>query len=1102
MTIAAGKTPYHSYFPGSAMSPEAIPFEYLDDADINVSVVDGAALTEGVDYQLGGDGRTGTGTITALVDAGSDEWQLWSETPTQQQIELAESRKVPLVQYERELDRAAIRARENAFDIGRAPKVARGQAAPSLDALAGNAGKVLMVADDTPGQERLAYAENDPAAAEAAALRSEYAAELAADDREATAADVVTTNGNASSTSADRSATEALRDEVEGLSDLLAIEGRIYPTTAAALGNGIVGHTSLTGGSGGTAGEFAWTATGGTEVVPARGTFLVEGGAVTAITVTDRGYYSVAPTGFDFSASSGLTGASASPTVAANRTLGDFFYIRSGGGDDFIDEYEVTSGPAATATGKRLPNYTALTAPANDVALLGKLLTSPDTASEIFGETSDPADLTVTGAVGGAAIVSYNTATTEAMRTAAVRINADAAGVVPVFTHSRSGDDMTALAVALVSCEVGINHFVLDRDDFALFSPASEPMPAGCYFGFSGEGVVGTAAGSSAMNYWSGGSQSAPDYTDASAAGSTQFCIQFTATPARSQSAVMRGAIAETIPIGARLAGGASTFTGPGTQVNQNWRIPASLDFPNGGYFDTADLYMAEAGTPTAYAYLESPAGTFTPVASKALTGLTLGLNNGVSVGLAVPPGGRVGIFPDGVASQTGQWAGGLYFGSTETFDAAHSTAGSKALVTFNCVRFASGSVARLRGILGLSESSESESIAPASARPTRVRSELLAGTAYAYLGFLGQSNIVGSPSADDATQVTTRAEYGAKAFNCDSNRSTIVAAIPTNVTDDADGREYPGFGAASYIRERMMGEGGPSNIGGTGPIVTGHAANGGKPITDMVDGGTYANHAEGQLTAAAAAAGSVDFVHLGQCFWQGEQDGTLATARATYKAALVGLAQDYDTNSKVIAPGDYARNTYVCQVTSIIGTEGDDGWEIAMAQFEACRDEPLLSLAFPAYVLAYEDSLHASPTGSRRAGAYFGRAAVSGRKFEPLQVVDSYADGSDIVLVYNRDDIELDTSGVALQTNYGFRAYNASDVEVTSLDISVSGNEVRIGVGATPTGYSWSYGNITSAGIPNYTGGAGNLRDNAGDTDVFEGWPLHNWAVCQEGDL
>lgn len=146
MTIAAGKTPFHSYAPGSAMSAEAIPFEFLDAADLAVEDSNGTTLTEGVDFTIGGNGRTGTGTITALVDAGSATWKIWSATPDQQQIDLAETRKVPLTQYEKELDRAAIRARENAFDIGRAPKVPRGESISALPTLAQRKGSLLGAA--------------------------------------------------------------------------------------------------------------------------------------------------------------------------------------------------------------------------------------------------------------------------------------------------------------------------------------------------------------------------------------------------------------------------------------------------------------------------------------------------------------------------------------------------------------------------------------------------------------------------------------------------------------------------------------------------------------------------------------------------------------------------------------------------------------------------------------------------------------------------------------------------------------------------------------------------------------------------------------------
>lgn len=145
MTIAAGKTPYHSYEPGSAMSAEAIPFEFLDAGDLVVRVVGGDVLTEGTHYTIGGDGRTGTGAITAQVevDAGV-AWELFSNTPDQQQLALAESRKVPLPQYERELDRQAIRNREARRDIARSLKVPQGEALGGVPRLADRKGKFLL----------------------------------------------------------------------------------------------------------------------------------------------------------------------------------------------------------------------------------------------------------------------------------------------------------------------------------------------------------------------------------------------------------------------------------------------------------------------------------------------------------------------------------------------------------------------------------------------------------------------------------------------------------------------------------------------------------------------------------------------------------------------------------------------------------------------------------------------------------------------------------------------------------------------------------------------------------------------------------------------
>lgn len=89
----------------------------------------------------------------------------------------------------------------------------------------------------------------------------------------------------------------------------------IVPGYTSQTFQGITGHGSITPGSGGANGTFALAFTGGTGS-GAAGTFTVAGGALTAITITNPGHYTVAPT-FSFAASSGLTAAAASVTLGA-----------------------------------------------------------------------------------------------------------------------------------------------------------------------------------------------------------------------------------------------------------------------------------------------------------------------------------------------------------------------------------------------------------------------------------------------------------------------------------------------------------------------------------------------------------------------------------------------------------------------------------------------------------------------------------------------------------------------------------------------------------------------------------------------------------------
>ncbi|OHV85810.1 phage tail sheath subtilisin-like domain-containing protein [Ensifer sp. LCM 4579] len=124
-------------------------------------------------------------------------------------------------------------------------------------------------------------------------------------------------------------------DAYEGVHALMAAQSvlglkpriLIAPGFTGKRPTGVIGHGAITGGNGGTDGTFALAFTGGAGS-GAAGTFTVAGGALTAITITSPGEYTVAPS-FDFSASAGLTGATATATLgpAANPVVAELLGI-------------------------------------------------------------------------------------------------------------------------------------------------------------------------------------------------------------------------------------------------------------------------------------------------------------------------------------------------------------------------------------------------------------------------------------------------------------------------------------------------------------------------------------------------------------------------------------------------------------------------------------------------------------------------------------------------------------------------------------------------------------------------------------------------------
>lgn len=155
-----------------------------------------------------------------------------------------------------------------------------------------------------------------------------------------------------------------------------AIAARAFVTAyTTALPRGVTSTTSIVGGSGGTNGTFALGVAGGS-ISNVYGTFTVSGGALTSINIPSdvaggndgRGLGTgTTPPTLSFSASAGLTGASATAVVGPLIATGNTYWAQAADGLSLVQyRNDGTSTPAATgvtlatATGVQTVGATAL----------------------------------------------------------------------------------------------------------------------------------------------------------------------------------------------------------------------------------------------------------------------------------------------------------------------------------------------------------------------------------------------------------------------------------------------------------------------------------------------------------------------------------------------------------------------------------------------------------------------------------------------------------------------------------------------------------------------------------------------------------------------
>lgn len=127
---------------------------------------------------------------------------------------------------------------------------------------------------------------------------------------------------------------------------------QFFAAAADGISNGVINTTALVAGAGGTNDQFDVAFTGGAGT-GAAARFVVAGGVLTQITITNPGVgYTSAPA-MSFAASAGLAGASATAVFGPRNSVGQFFWV---GNANYATLYSVTAGPAATSTGLSIAN--------------------------------------------------------------------------------------------------------------------------------------------------------------------------------------------------------------------------------------------------------------------------------------------------------------------------------------------------------------------------------------------------------------------------------------------------------------------------------------------------------------------------------------------------------------------------------------------------------------------------------------------------------------------------------------------------------------------------------------------------------------------------
>lgn len=317
---------------------------------------------------------------------------------------------------------------------------------------------------------------------------------------------------DAAQVAADKVTTENARDDA--LAAIASGVADFYPGARSNIPQGATGHGTITGGSGGTDGTFALAFTGGNFDVNPTGTFTVSGGAVTAITITGPGLYIggaiTAPT-LDFSASTGLTGASASLTTGFLVASGEFYYTDHASDADQVARFQNVGGTATEVEGSvawlNIAQARAYGQQALDAV-------SQINDFEVVGLTGTP----VAGVTVSSRTRAYANPVTQDCTLTTIRVYSTGSGNLTIRRLTRSGNDMTMVGSATtVAVSAGLNTLSVNI-----------PFLAGEYVGFFNDaGTLNATAAAGSPYFQDAGTSNLDNFTDDFSETSVRFELGF-----------------------------------------------------------------------------------------------------------------------------------------------------------------------------------------------------------------------------------------------------------------------------------------------------------------------------------------------------------------------------------------------------------------------------------------------------------------------------------------------------------------------------------------------------------------------------------------------